>query len=248
LAPPVIAGNEVIVHSNDGRIFSLDAADGRRLWVYDGSVPALSLRGSSRPLVAEGKVIAGLDNGKVVALALGDGQVEWEMTVAVPEGRSELERLVDIDADPLYLDGVVYVAAYNGRVVAVSMLSGRVLWSRDISSYSSMAVSGDIIVVSGSDGTVWGLDRSSGAVMWRQDQLEGRALTAPAVQNGQFAIADDQGFVHWLAPRDGAFVARSHLDDVGITSIVSVDDILYTVSKAAELHAVKIRARARPPE
>jgi len=245
LAPPTVAEGVVMVHSNDGRFYALSAVDGHDLWTYDSSVPALSLRGSSRPLFADGRVIGGLDNGKVVALTSSDGQVQWETTVAVPEGRSELDRLVDIDADPLYVEGVVFAAAYHGRVVALSALSGRILWARDISTYTGMAVSGDLLIVSGSDGTVWGLDRGTGSVLWRQDELVDRTITAPVLQSGQIAIGDAEGFIHWLTPDDGSFVARSHVDDVGITSMIAADDILYAVSATGEIQALRIRAVRR---
>jgi outer membrane protein assembly factor BamB len=245
LAPPTVEAGVVMVHSNDGRFYALSTVDGHHLWTYDSSVPALSLRGSSRPLIADGRVIGGLDNGKIVALTSSDGQVQWETTVAVPEGRSELERLVDIDADPLYVDGVVYAAAYHGRVVALSALSGRILWSRDISVYTGMAVSGDLLIVSGSDGTVWGLARDTGAVLWRQDELVDRTITAPVIQSGQIAIGDAEGFIHWLTPDDGGFVARSHVDDVGITSLTTADDILYAVSATGEIQALRLRAVVR---
>lgn len=242
LAPPAVDAGIVAVHSNDGRFYALSAADGHVLWSYDSSVPALSLRGSSRPLIVDGRVIGGLDNGKVVALTASDGQVQWETTVAVPEGRSELDRLVDIDADPLYVDGVVFAAAYHGRVVALSALSGRILWSRDISAHTGMAVSGDLLIVSASDGTVWGLDQGTGAVLWRQDELVDRTITAPVIQSGRIAIGDAEGFIHWLTPDDGSFVARSHVDDTGITSLTAADGILYAVSATGELHALRIRA------
>jgi len=245
LAPPTVAAGVVMVHSNDGRFYALNAVDGHDLWTYDSSVPALSLRGSSRPLIADGRVIGGLDNGKVVALTPSDGQVQWETTVAVPEGRSELDRLVDIDADPLYVEGVVFAAAYHGRVVALSALSGRILWARDISAYTGMAVSGDLLIVSASDGTVWGLDRGTGSVLWRQDELVDRTITAPVIQSGQIAIGDAEGFIHWLTPDDGSFVARSHVDDVGITSLITADDILYAVSATGEIQALRIRAVRR---
>jgi len=245
LAPPTVEAGVVMVHSNDGRLYALSMVDGHDLWTYDSSVPALSLRGSSRPLIADGRVIGGLDNGKVVALTSSDGQVQWETTVAVPEGRSELDRLVDIDADPLYVEGVVFAAAYHGRVVALSALSGRILWARDISAHTGMAVSGDLLIVSASDGTVWALDRGTGSVLWRQDELVDRTITAPVIQSGQIAIGDAEGFIHWLTPDDGTFVARSHVDDVGITSLIAADDILYAVSATGEIQALRIRAVRR---
>ncbi|MFQ5487360.1 MAG: outer membrane protein assembly factor BamB, partial [Gammaproteobacteria bacterium] len=228
LSPPVSDGRVVVVLVNDGRIFALDGSSGKRLWVYESSVPALSLRGTSTPLLDSRKAIVGLANGKLVALSLQKGKVIWEATVAVPEGRSELERIVDIDGDPLLRDGVVYAAAYHGRVVAVSVATGRILWSRDLSTYHTMALDKDHLYVSDEEGVLWALDPRSGAVLWKQDELQGRNLTAPALDGTLLVVGDNTGYLHWLSPEDGALLARYHVSEVGLPGpLVTRDGRLY---------------------
>ncbi len=228
LAPPVSDGRVVVVHVNDGRIFALDGATGERLWVYESSVPALSLRGTSTPLIDSRRLIVGLANGKVLALSLKDGKVIWEATVAVPQGRSELERIVDVDGDPLLRDGVIYAAAYHGRVVALSAATGRVLWSRDISTAHTMALDAGHLYVSDEDGTLWALEPRGGAVLWKQDALQGRGLTAPALDGEIPVVGDNSGYLHWLSPRDGSVLARHRVSEVGLPGpIVVRDEVLY---------------------
>ena len=103
----------------------MSADDGTRLWVYDRTTPVLTLRGTSSPALVERAAIAGFDNGQVVAIALSNGQPLWEARVAVPRGATELERMVDIDADPVIdRTRTVYAVTYQGQVAALELFSG----------------------------------------------------------------------------------------------------------------------------
>src|SRR5690606_33171637 len=109
LAVPQAAAGIVVVATMDGKVAGLDAATGTRRWIHDRSVPLLTLRGASTPLLTRDRVISGFASGKLAALGLQDGRLQWEATVAVPRGRSEVERLADISADPVLLGDVVFV-------------------------------------------------------------------------------------------------------------------------------------------
>lgn len=208
LAPPRGEGDTVVVRTVDGRLYGLDVHTGQRQWVYDRNVPVLTLRGTSAPVVGDGIVVAGFDSGKLAALSLDTGTVLWEATVAVPRGGSELERLTDIDGDPVMRDGVIYVASYGGRVAAVQLASGRLLWNRDIASYAGLAVDDTRVYVTGADGAIWALDRRSGATVWKQGRLLHRRPTAPAVAGDYLVVGDYAGYLHWLSQDDGRLVAR----------------------------------------
>lgn len=241
LVPPISQAGIVVVRTSDGKVYGLGAEDGRRLWVYSANMPPLSLRGSGAPLIALDRVFAGFANGKLAAMSLDDGEVLWETAVAVPEGRSELDRLVDVDGTPVLADGVIYAAAYHGRLVAVSQISGRVLWSRELSSHEDLAVNGDVLYMTADDGRVLALERSSGSILWNQDKLVGRNATAPVVHAGFVVVADASGYLHWLAPEDGRFVARHRVDNAAITNPpVVVNDVLYVASRSGTLQALRI--------
>lgn len=244
LVPPRSRNGIVVVRTGDGRIYALDAEDGRRLWVYAASMPPLSLRGSGTPVMDAGRVFVGFANGRLVALSLDSGEVLWEATVTVPEGRSELERLVDVDGTPAPADGVVYAAAYQGRLVSVSQVSGRVLWARDIPSHHDLVVEGETLYVTADDGRVLALDRNSGTILWNQDKLTGRGVTGPVVHGDTVVVADARGYLHWLAPDDGRFLARHRVDTAAITEPPFVaGEVLYVASSAGTLQAVKVKGR-----
>jgi outer membrane protein assembly factor BamB len=242
LAVPRAANGTVVVKTADGRLFGLDAADGKRLWVYQSAVPVLTLRGASAPVIVGDIAIAGLANGKLLALGLRDGRVLWETAIAVPHGRSELERMVDISGDPVYVEGIVYVSSYQGRVAAVDVQTGRLLWGYDISSYAGLAVDHDKVYVTDEQGHVWALDRRSGASLWKQDKLQGRAVTAPVVVDGSVVVGDYQGYLHWLAADTGRFQQRLRVDASGLLNPGRVQgDTLYTASRGGDLVALRTR-------
>jgi outer membrane protein assembly factor BamB len=212
LAVPQVAGDLVIVQCIDGQVLALDRNDGKQRWNYSHNTPALTLRGTSSPLVVDERVIAGFADGVLVSLSLKTGEVQWESTVAIPRGRNDLERLVDIDGLFRAEDGVIYVASYQGRIAAVASGDGNILWARDMSSYVGLTVGESQVFVTDAQGQVWALDRRTGATLWRQDKLKDREVSAPALVGGQVAVADFEGYVHWLSSDDGRFTARSSMD------------------------------------
>ncbi|MDX1434369.1 MAG: outer membrane protein assembly factor BamB [Gammaproteobacteria bacterium] len=241
LACPRAAEDVVVIRTIDGKLFGLDAGDGERLWVYDRTVPVLTLRGTSSPALAEGIAVAGFDSGRLVCLALATGQTLWEASVAVPRGRSELERMVDIDADPVIVGNVVYVVSYQGRVAAVDLRNGEVLWRRDMSSHAGLGVDRINVYVTDESSHVWALDRRSSASVWRQTQLQARRLTPPAVFASYVVVGDFEGYVHWLDRDDGSFAARAHVDSSGILAApVATPEALYVYGAGGELSALKV--------
>ncbi|HET8806815.1 MAG TPA: outer membrane protein assembly factor BamB [Methylophaga sp.] len=241
LAPPKANENVVVVRTADGRVTGLSADKGKVLWNYQRSVPLLSLRGVSAPQIVGDRVLAGYDNGKLVALSLTDGKVIWEKSVAVPRGRTELERLVDIDADLKIVDNIVYAAAYQGNLAAFDIETGNQLWSREISSKNGFDVaSGEAVYITDEDSNVWAIQDGSGDSLWRQTRLLRRDVTAPAIVGDYIVVGDLEGYLHWIARSDGRFVARQELNDVPITSQPVVEDgILYVISSDGLLTAIE---------
>jgi len=216
LTPPVVADGVVVARAIDGKLYGLNVSNGKRLWVYETTVPTLSLRGSSQPLISDGRVLTGLANGKVVAVSLADGKFLWEMTVAVPEGRSELERLVDIDGDPVLMDDILYTASYHGRLVGINTSTGRLLWSRDLSSHNGLAVDRKYLYISDNESTLWAIDRFNGAIIWKQDKLQLRSITAPVLYKDYIVVGDYDGYLHWITRQDGVIVARRKVSNTGV--------------------------------
>ena len=242
IAPPAFADGLVVVRTNDGRLSGINANDGSRKWVFDQSVPALSLRGNSAPLIANGVVYDGFDNGRVVAVRLQDGVELWSQILSAGEGRTEVERLQDVDGN-LVSDGTaLFAAGYRGQVAALALDSGRPLWQRDLSSYVGAAVSGNTVVIVDADGNVWAFDRETGVNLWKQDRLKYRWLSAPAIQGKYVAVGDIEGFVHWLTLDEGKFAARERISKKPIEGApLVVDGTLYVEDTKGHIGAYRAR-------
>lgn len=214
LAEPVRDGNVVVVRTVDGALYGFSAADGKRLWRnHDEQVPLLSLRGEGAPVVAGGVVFAGFANGRVAAFGVRDGRLLWESPIAVPSGRTELERLADVDGRLVVTPDAVYAVGFQGRIASLSPVNGRVNWSRELSSYQGVAAVNGTLVVTDADGSVWCMALNNGGTLWRQTALRGRSLNTPVIQGRTLVVADYDGYLHWLSLEDGHFLARTQVKD-----------------------------------
>lgn len=245
LAPPAADAGVVVVQSVDGKLTGLESATGKRLWIVDRSEPALSLRGSATPVVLSDIVLTGFASGKIVAVNIKNGRLLWETPVSQPQGRSEIERLIDVDVPVLVSGRVLLAAAYQGKIVAVNLESGRLLWSRDISTYSALAADANNVYVSDVRGHLYALDLRSGATVWKQEKLALRRLSAPAVTGNAVAVADFEGYVHWLAREDGRFLARERAARAAVLAAPIADgSMLYVSTQNGYLAALRFDARA----
>ncbi|WP_018872870.1 outer membrane protein assembly factor BamB [Thioalkalivibrio sp. ALJ16] len=242
LAVSDVAGGLVVVRTNDGRIHALDAESGATQWTALRTTPSLSLRGAQRPQITSGRVLAGFDNGRLLMLGLNRGNVLWETTLGISSGRTEVERMVDIDGHiPLYR-GAAIAATYQGRLAALDLNSGEIFWARDFSSYQGADVDtgSDVLVVTDAESHVWGLDPRSGGDLWQTDALRLRGVTAPVVVGSHAIVGDYQGYLHWLDLEDGRIVARIRASSGAVvTRPVLVNGTLYVVTDNGQLTAVK---------
>lgn len=244
LASPVIVGDLVVVRTGDGRVYALDSTNGQRRWVYDqGSVPLLSLRGNGPLLVANGVLFFGSDDGKLIALRVDNGSKLWEQKLASGEGRTEIDRLNDVDGAILLDGATLYGAAYHGNLVAVDGPSGRPLWSHPFSSFGSLAMGGNAIFGVNDQSQVWAFDKNGGADMWKNDALKYRWLTGPAVQGDYVVVGDMEGYVHWLQTGDGALAARERLSKKAIRAQpLVVGDTVYVEDVEGRIGAYRLSA------
>lgn len=210
LAAPAIASNVVVLRTLDGRLRGFSTRDGTQLWSVDQTLPALTLRGNTVPRVAGGFVVSGFNNGRVGAYNLNTGEPAWEVAIANPAGRTELDRLVDVGSGLSVVGNDVYVVGYQGRAVGIDLQTGVVLWQQDMSSYAGLGTDVDNVYVTSDFDSVIALDRRRGASLWRNDALRLRDVTAPTRYENTLVVGDYEGYVHWLDPADGHFVAREH--------------------------------------
>lgn len=242
LAAPSSNGDVVIVQTQDDQIVALEAGTGTQRWIFANTPAVLTLRGTGSPVVTSQLAIAGLSSGRVIALDTQRGLPVWEQTIAVPTGRSELERMVDIDGEMLQSGSTLYVVTYQGRLAALDMNSGRILWQREASSYNSLAQGYGSIYLSEADGKVSGIDEASTSALWSNDQLARRQVSAPAVFSSYVAVGDYEGYLHLLSQVDGRFVGRVRVDRHGLRARpIVVGDWLYAYGNGGELAAYTLR-------
>lgn len=226
----------------NGKVIAFDAVTGEQRWAYDSLVPRLTLRGTSTPIVASDVTFAGFASGKLVAIDNTKGTALWESRVALPEGRTELERMVDVDGQPLFVDGTLYATSFQGRLAAINPFRAQILWTQDVSSHRSLAAGFGNLYVSEADGAVQAFDRSTSASVWRQADLANRSITSPAVVGSSVAVADYQGYIHFMSQTDGHFVARYRADSGGVNGDMLVrDDVLYVLGNKGRLVALTLQ-------
>ncbi len=208
MSRPTLHDGIVIARSIDGRTFGFDSSDGERLWTHDRTVPTLTLRGQSDPLARGGVVFLGHDDGSVSALNVDSGEARWEERLTSAEGRTELDRLADVDGS-LYVVGTdLFAATYHGRLVAMALESGRTLWSQEIASHSGVVVQRTRLATTDKDDNLWLVDRRNGSDLWRKDSMVRRQLTRPSFHGDYVIVGDKEGYLHWIDQESGEFAAR----------------------------------------
>jgi len=242
ISAPAIGMNLVFVRSNDGRITAFDAASGERRWFWMQEVPMLSLRGNDGPVLGPGYVFVGNDDGTVSALAATDGRPMWEQPVAQPEGRTELDRMADVDGTPVLEGTTLFATSFKKQTLAIDAPSGRPMWSAEHGGAGRIGVASDRLVVTDPTGSVFGLDKNSGAALWSQPALARRSVTGAAVQGDYAVVADYDGYVHWLKLDNGEFAARQRVGGKAVKAApVVADGIAIVQNVNGELTAFRLQ-------
>ncbi len=243
LSRPVGAEDLVVVQTADGRIAALNSADGSPRWSFDTQPPILTLRGTAEPTLRGGLVYAGFATGKVAAFRAENGDLIWEQRVMLPEGRSELGRMVDIDGSPLFLRGVLYAVSFQGRLKAFRGTDGAPMWEMEMSSFLDLAEGyGQLYVVS-DEGVVSAVEQSDSTLVWQQEGLRNRGLTSPVAFSNYVVVGDADGYLHVLAQSDGRFVARRKVGDGLRSGMTVADNVVYVLTNDGRLNALEIRRR-----
>lgn len=242
LAFPQINRGRVLVRSNDGRVAALDEKTGTTLWSHERSVPPLSVRSRGAPVIAGDLVLDGYASGKLMALRFEDGKQEWEAVIAIPHGRSEIERLVDIDSTPVIKGDTAYVSGYQGGIASVGLSNGEVQWRREnLSTPSGLSADRRFLYLTDPVSDVWQLDVGNGGDLWKQAALHQRRLTTPVPVRNWLVVGDMEGYLHFLSKEDGSVAGRIQIDDTPIEAPpVIFDDVVYAYSTGGTLAAVSL--------
>jgi len=223
IAPASVSRKVVVVRTSDGRIFGLSIDDGKRIWVFQRPSPSLLLRSATGVLAIGGDVLAGYPNGKLVALDIEDGKLTWEVTVSLPRGATELERIADVAGLPVVDGANVCAAAFQGKVACFDIQSRNLVWSRDLSTARALARDAKYVYVVDDDGAVHALDKTSGASVWKQDKLMYRKVGAPMLVDGRLVAGDSFGYLHVMSTDTGAIVGRLATDGSAVISMIAAN-------------------------
>ncbi len=243
LAAPAIGQGVAIVRSNDGRVTAFDAASGEQRWFWVQEMPTLTVRGNDAPTLGPGIVFVGNDDGSVQALSLADGQPMWEQQVGYPDGRTELERMSDIDGSPVLDDIILFASSYRGQTMAIEAPSGRPLWASENGGAGRLGVASDRLVIADRLGTVRALHKQTGSTLWEQDALARRNLSSAAIQGSYAVLGDFEGWLHWLDLDDGQIAARARAagrDAIKGTPVV-VDGVLVVQTVGGDISAFRLQ-------
>ena len=243
-APPMAADGRVVVRTADGRLSGLNVDNGDLVWTITREVPSLSLLGDAEPLLESGVALVGFPNGKLLAVELEQGRALWEIPIAYPRGRNELERLVDVDARPSLVGGVLYTASYQGAIVALNVEQHTAIWNSDIATRHAFANDAQLLYVVDRDSRVIALDLSTGETVWSNDKLLYRQLSAPASLGAYLIVTDFDGLVYLLDKRNGNFIGEYNVGGEGLVSqpLVRLDQA-YLLNTSGELRSISISRR-----
>ncbi len=207
IAPVAVDATQVYIRTIDGHLTAFDRISGKQNWTYEAALPVLTVHGTGSPVLVQNLVVTGFANGKLVALDTELGIPRWNSRLAIPQGRSELERLVDLDGTPLVEQGIVYATAYHGKLAAIGF-DGKTQWETELSSYFGPALGLGNLYITRDDDHVQAYDQMNGASVWSQSALQGRLLNQPVKHDNYIVVADFEGYVHVLAQVDGELVGR----------------------------------------
>lgn len=240
IANPAVKAGHVIVKALDGSVIALSTTDGQRLWTFKQSEPDLILRGSSTPVIEQNHVLAGFANGNLASISLSSGDLSWLQQIAAPEGAFAIQRMTDIDADPVINGSRVLAASYQGNIAALDWQSGRTLWSNKISSYTGMAADDESVYISDAKSDIWSFGLIRGQVNWKQEALGARVVSAPASIGNYIVVGDGEGYVHWLNKRDGSIAARDYLGAAVLAKPLVDHHTVYVLANNGTLAAYQL--------
>jgi len=241
ISAPAIGQGIVFVRSNDGRVTAFDAGNGTQKWFNPRELPALTVRGNAPVVAGPGVLFIGNDDGSVAALGMQDGRTVWDQMVANGEGRTELERMSDVDGAPVLEGNTLYVSSFKNQTMAIEGPTGRPLWARDHGGAGGVALTSGNVFVTDNKGGVFGLDKASGSAMWSQTGLARRSLTGPVVQGDYVVVGDYKGYLHWLRTDNGEFAGRAKSGgDALLAQPVVADGILLVQNVDGKLTAFRL--------
>ena len=240
LTPPVTDGSMLIAQTGDGRITGYDFKSGQRQWFHQTTLPRLTLRGTSRPYINQGFIFTGFANGKIAMIYPDSGAIRFEIPVTINEGKSELERIIDIDGQSLITNDLLIAASYQGNITAINLREGRPAWQEDISTIKDLTSNGNRVIAVDERDLIKAFGVATGAILWEQNDLKLRRLTSPVSINNFMAVGDLEGYIHLLDSKNGDFLGRKKISRKPILELTSERNFLLAVDESGKLFKLSL--------
>ncbi len=241
VAVPLVAENNVVIHTIDGQLRGFSIFDGSERWAVGQDMPALTLRGSSSPIVLGNNVIAGFDNGRMLSIDIEAGMVIWESMLSPASGRSDLDRLSDIDGVIKQFGQDIYAVGYQSQLASIAAESGQIIWSKELSSEAGVEIDENYIYAVTAEGDLVGMSRKDGTEIWRKKVLLRREVTAPTKYKSTIVVGDLEGYIHFFDHETGELVSRRRVGRGAISGApVVIGDYLYVQSESSEVAVFSI--------
>lgn len=241
LAKSAIMQKAVIAKTIDGHLYALDLATGKQIWAIEHGTPSLVLKASSSPLIIGNTALVGYSDGKLDAVDIQNGRVLWQRGIVYSNGASDVERLVDIDADPLVRNHLIYLASYQGFIGAFDPDSGQFAWSKPASVYKNMAMDSETLYVTDSHDVLWAYHLATGQIKWKQSVLKANGLTEPVLIGNRVIVGDKNGYLHILAKSDGDLIGREKVGSPVYISPAVSDDRIMVMTADGVFHAYRLQ-------
>lgn len=228
----------VLVLTLNEHLYALNAQDGTILWSYQAFKPPLTLFGSFRPLIVGSYSIVGFGDGTLVIHNWQEGRLVSYRQIVTPQGKTDLERLVDLDASAVFDDGILYVPTSRNFVLALDLQQGNQKWRAQYGSQLALTHDDQALYGVNEDNQLYALSKEEGKTLW--SQVTERRLTAPVLWQGNIAVGDDKGYLYLFSSQDGSQLAKRRIGVVPFNpSLLLADDRLILLDTEGNVFALK---------
>ena len=237
---PVISDGVLYIMTSTGRLFAIDEKLGKEIWhtVPRERLIGFTLIGSPVPIVKNDKVYFGTPDGTILCYSK-NGDMIWEAPVG--DESSQISDVGGLAVD----DKNLYAAIADGRVVALDLKKGNIIWELPIEGAYAIAISdNNTLYVSGGK-TLYALNAENGLPVWEQEFENTVGLSPPAFGSNFVAVSSTKKQLFILSPDDGEIVLNRFLRGGSFTEPFTDGKKIYVLSNASRLYSFEVEVKAK---
>jgi len=241
LSPPLVTDHSIVVKTLENKFFSVSILNGSLLWKYNAVSPPLTINSYANLIYSDGAIFSGLPAGKILSLNAVNGSLFWENTYSIPKGTTDIERANDSTSSPIVNNSEIYIISSRGHLVSLSRISGKINWSRALSSFYGININNDTLFITHNSGTVYAINKYTNKVRWKNQQLKGRALKKGIIYNNFLFVSDYEGYLYALDLDDGSIQAKIQIGNVPLLdSFIVIDKFLFAINSNGTIFKINI--------